>query len=319
MLGMIGTSLGLFGLAHGLTHLRAERHERRAEAAFPPEGRFLTVQGHRIHAVVLGAGPDLVLIHGASGNTRDFTHDLAHQLAARYRVIVFDRPGLGYSDPVSRRGATIRQQAEILAEAAMQLGAQRPVVLGQSYGGAVALAWAVYCPANIAALVLLSAASQTWDGGLDRYYRTLSHPILGPLAAPYLTAFVPDARVTRELESIFTPQHPPKGYNHHIGAGLTLRRASLRANALQRANLKREIRAQMPHYSQISVPVEILHGDADTIVGLHIHSEPLARQIPNAHLTTLPGIGHTPQHNAKPQVMATIDRATTRAGLQQPD
>lgn len=303
------------GALHGVTLLRAARQEKRAQASHPPEGRFLYVDGHRIHAVVTGKGPDLVLIHGASGNARDFTHDLTSQLARRYRVIVFDRPGLGYSDRINRTGATIRQQAEIMAKAAAQLGAHAPIVVGQSYGGAVALAWAVHCPGAISALVLLAGASQIWDGPLSRYYRTLSHPWIGPLVIPYLTAYVRDARVTAELDSIFTPQLPPDGYNSHIGAGLTLRRAALRANALQRANLNEEIRALVPLYAQITVPTELVHGSADMIVGLQVHSVPLQRQIPNACLTVLPGIGHTPQHSAKPQVIAAIDRAAARAGL----
>ena len=312
---ILGSIVILFGSLHGATLWRAARHEARAIRSHPPEGQFLTVEGHRLHAVTMGSGPDLVLIHGASGNVRDFTQGLAQELAQRYRVILFDRPGLGYSDPINRTGATIRQQAEILSAAAAQLGATRPIVLGQSYGGAVALAWAVHCADRISGLVLVAGASQTWDGPLSCYYRTLSHPWIGPLVIPYLTAYVPDSVVTAELESIFTPQLPPAGYSAHIGAGLTLRRACLRANALQRANLNGEIAQLVPLYPQIQTPTELLHGSADMIVGLPIHSEPLARQIPKARLTVLPGIGHTPQHNAKPQVIAAIDRAAARAGL----
>lgn len=311
---LFGTLIFLVSL-HGVTLWRATRHETRAQADYPPEGQFLTVDGHRVHAVVQGDGPDVVLIHGASGNTRDFTLSLMQALAGRYRVIVFDRPGLGYSDRIDNAGATIRQQADLLSRACAQLGADKPIVLGHSYGGAVALAWAVHCPDRIAALVPLAAASQVWDGPLPRYYRLLSHRWVGPLVIPYLTAWVPDARVGRELESIFTPQLPPPGYGAHIGAGLTLRRASLRANALQRAHLNREIRDLVPAYPGICVPTEILHGSADMIVGLPVHSVPLSRQIPGARLTVLPGIGHIPQHVAEPHVIAAIDRAAARAGL----
>lgn len=303
---------------HVYTLQRAAKHEKRAMASHPPEGQILMVDGHRVHAVVLepeAPRADVVLIHGASGNTRDFTHDLAHQLAQTYRVIVFDRPGLGYTDRINRTGATLQQQVGLLSKAAAQLGADRPIVLGQSYGGAVALAWAVHHPDQLSALVVLAGASQTWDTGLSTYYRILSHPWIGPLAIPYLTAYVHDERVTHELNAIFTPQQPPKGYDAHIGAGLTLRRDSLRANALQRANLKEEIRAMIPEYGDIRVPTEILHGDADMTVGLHIHSVPLSQQIAGAALTILPGIGHMPQHSSKPQVIAAIHRAAARAGL----
>jgi pimeloyl-ACP methyl ester carboxylesterase len=303
----------------GWSQHRARAHEARAEAAFPPEGQIITVNGHPVHAVVMGTGPDLVLIHGASGNTRDMTFDLAPRLAQDYRVIVLDRPGLGYTPRINRTGATITQQAALLQEAAAQLGADRPIVLGHSYGGAVALAWAVTRPDHTSALVDVAGAAKPWDTGLSTYYRVFSHPVLGPLVIPLLTAFVPDSRVEEAVQEIFMPQEPPAGYMDHIGAGLTLRRHSLRANALQRANLLSEIEALHPRYAEITVPVEIVHGTADTTVGVSIHSEPLAAQIKDAHLTVLDGIGHMPHHSAPEAVIAAIHRAATRAGLRPAD
>ena len=298
------------------TQHRARLHEARAEAAFPPQGRFVEVDGHRVHARVMGEGPDVVLIHGASGNLRDMTFELAPRLAARYRVTVLDRPGLGYTDRINQTGATIRQQAELLSQAARHLGAERPIVLGHSYGGAVALAWAVHRPEHMAALVPVSAPAKPWDSALSRYYKVLSHPVLGPLVIPFLTAYVSDARVERAVASIFEPNPVPEGYIAHIGAPLTLRRHSLRANALQRAQLLEQITALHGAYDQLEMPIEIVHGTADTTVGLSIHAEPLARQVPTANLTRLPGIGHMPHHVAQDAVVDAIDRAAARAGLQ---
>jgi len=294
---------------------RARLHEARAEAAFPPQGRILDVNGHRVHALTMGDGPDVVLIHGASGNLRDMTFSLAPRLAARYRVTVFDRPGLGHTDRINRTGATIRQQAELLSDAARQLGIERPVVLGHSYGGAVALAWAVHRPDHIAALVPLAAPAKPWDSDLSLYYKTLSHPVLGPLVIPLLTAFVRDARVERAVAEIFEPNTVPPGYIDHVGAPLTLRRDSLRANALQRANLLSEITALQDAIARLSLPVELVHGTEDTTVGLRIHAEPLARDLPSASLTRLPGIAHMPHHAAEDAVVAAIARAAARAGL----
>ncbi len=294
---------------------KARAHEARAVAAFPPEGRLIEVNGHRVHAVIMGAGPDLVLIHGASGNTRDLTFDLAPRLAARYRVILLDRPGLGHTDRIDRDGASIIEQAALLQAAAATLGAGRPIVMGHSYGGAVALAWAVTRPEHVAALVILAGASHPWQSALPLEYRLLSHPVIGPLVAPVLSAFVPDAYVERAVGGIFAPQDVPEGYIAHVGAALTLRRNTLRENALQRAHLLAEIKALHPHYPQITAPTEIVHGDRDTTVGLSIHAGPLARDIPDARLTTLPGIGHMPHHAAPDQVIAAIDRAAARAGL----
>ena len=134
-----------------------------------------------------------------------------------------------------------------------------------------------------------------------------------------MTAYVPESRVNEAVRQIFTPQAPPEGYLDHVGAGLTLRRHSLRANALQRANLLGEIEALHPRYDEISVPVEIVHGTADTTVGLSIHSRPLADQVEKGRLTVLDGIGHMPQHADEDAVVAAIHRAAARAGLRSLD
>ena len=286
--------LVLIGFA-GFTWIKARLNTSRAEAAFPPEGRILEIDGHRVHAVVRGTGPDLVLLHGSSGNARDFTFRLVDRLAGRYRVIAFDRPGLGFSDPISASGASIAQQAAVLAMAAQQLDAEKPIVLGHSYGGAVALAWAVYQPDHISGLVLLSSPSHPWKSALSLRYRALSNPLIGPPMALLTNAYFGEIRYTwREAGALIA---------------LTLRTASLRANAMQRANLLDEITAMQPLYGQIVVPVEIVHGTADTTVGLGIHAVPLTRDVPHAHLTKLDSIGHMPQHAAETEVIAAIDRA----------
>jgi pimeloyl-ACP methyl ester carboxylesterase len=313
--------LALVAALTALTLWKARAHETRAEAAWPPEGQFVTVDGTRVHAVVMGpeGAPDLVLIHGASGNTRDMTFDLAPALADTYRVIVLDRPGLGHSERIGTGGATITEQAALLQAAAAALGAGRPIVLGHSYGGAVALAWAVTRPQTLSALVSVAGAAKPWESALPPLYKVLSHPVLGPLTAPLITAFVPDSYVQGAVAEIFAPQEPPEGYLSHVGPGLTLRRDTLRENALQRAGLLAQIEALHARYDEIGVPVEIVHGTADTTVGLTIHARPLARQVPGAELTALNGIGHMPHHAALVAVIAAIHRAATRAGLRARD
>ncbi|MEP3333398.1 alpha/beta hydrolase [Sedimentitalea sp.] len=295
--------------------LRAHRQEARAESRFPPQGQIIRVGETDVHAVVMGNGPDVVLIHGASGSTRDMVFSLAPRLAEDYRVYVIDRPGLGYTDRLNTTGATLRQQADLLSQAAQQLGAKAPIVVGHSYGGAVALAWAAYHPDRLAALVPIAAPSNPWTTPLDPLYRVTSSWWGSRIVVPIITALVSEERVNRAIAAVFEPQNPPDGYADQIGASLTLRRVSMRANADQRANLLGEIKAQVDDYGQISVPTEIVHGTADDTVGLSIHSEKLVHQISGAVLTRLEGIGHMPQHASEDEIDAAIDRATIRAGL----
>jgi pimeloyl-ACP methyl ester carboxylesterase len=301
---------------------RAGSRETAAELAFPPIGQILTVGGVKVHAFVTGSGPDLVLIHGASGNSRDFTFDFVNRLKKNYRVILFDRPGLGWTDRLP--GATGQfntsfetpyAQADLLHAAALQLGVRTPIVLGHSFGGAVALAWALHHPGDTAALVLVSAASNPWPGNLGAFYKINASVLGGAFFIPLLTAFAPQTLIEDTIASIFAPQYAPEGYAQYVGAGLTVRRESMRANAQQVNNLRPQVVEMSNHYSEISVPTEIIHGTSDTIVPLDIHSEPLSRQIQGAHLTRLDGIGHMPHHSDPQAVVDAIDRAAHRAGL----
>lgn len=304
-------ALALAAILAAVTLWRAARQEARAETAFPPSGQFLTIDGTRVHYLEKGQGPALVLLHGASGNLRDMSFALIDRLAQRYRVIAFDRPGLGYTDVIA--DMSLSGQASLLSKAARQLGADTPLLVGQSYGGSVAKAWALDHPA--AALVTLGSPSLPWSSDLPTLYKVNTHPILAPLAIPALAAWVPESYVQNAIAEVFEPQGEPAGYAAHIGAPLTLRRVSLRANARQRADLLADITALEPRWDELTLPIEMVHGAADTTVGLMIHSDPLAKRLPNTSLTALPGIGHMPHHVAQDAVVDAIDRAAQRAGL----
>ena len=85
----------------------------------------MPLDGGRVHAVVQGRGPDLVLIHGANGNARDFTFDLVDRMARDFRVIAFDRPGFGHSDAFGGLKSPLAQ-AQVLRDAAAELGVTAP-------------------------------------------------------------------------------------------------------------------------------------------------------------------------------------------------
>lgn len=274
-----------------------------------------------MHAYVTGKGPDLVLIHGASGNLRDFTFDLVDRLQGRYRVIAFDRPGLGYTDRTdpaydrafSSRAESPQEQAALLAAAARQLGAERPLVLGHSYGGAVAMAWAVEQQA--AGVVLLGGAVMPWPGELGRQYRVLGSSLGGAVVPPFVTAFATLDRIHQAVDSIFAPQATPDGYADYVGPGLTLRPHSLRANARQVNSLRPHLVALSARYGDLTLPVEFVHGRLDDTVPLQVHSGPASGLIPGARLTVLEGIGHMPHHTDPAAVIAAIDRVAARADL----
>ncbi len=317
---LICAALSLGGCAT-LLDGRDTRIEAAAEAAHPPEGRFVEVDGQRVHYVQMGRGPDLVLLHGASGNTRDMTMSFTDRVRDRYRVTVFDRPGLGYSDRVSPAFAdpsntaaeTPQQQAAFLHAAAKKLGIVRPVVMGHSFGGAVALAWGL--AHDPAALVIVSGATEPWPGTIGPLNPLTASGFGGAQVVPLITAFTPPALVRKAVETIFAPQDPPPDYVDRVGAPLALRRDSFRANARQIDALRPALVEMSRDYPTLAMPVEIVHGNDDRVVPIEVHADVLAGQIPDAVLTRLPGIGHMPHHVAPEAVVAAIDRAAARAGL----
>ncbi len=292
----------------GATLWRASTREAAAEAAFPPSGQFVTVDGMRLHYEMAGSGPDLVMIHGASGSLRDLTFSLRDRLTDRFRVVVVDRPGLGHSDALPE--TSLLAQARHIKAGMAQLGVTDPVILGQSYGGSVALAWAL--DGGPRALVLVGSPSMPWPGKLDPWYRLTSTVVGRGLAVPLASAWVPDSYVRAATATVFAPDPVPEGYDAWLGAALTLRRETLATNVAQVNALREELVTMVPRYPSLALPVELIHGDADTIVPLDIHSLPLSKLLPDATLTVIPGVGHMPHHSHVDEVVAAIDRAALR-------
>lgn len=298
-----------------LTDRRATARETAAELAFPPTGQIIDVEGVKVHAHVQGNGPDLILLHGASGNSRDFTFDLVGRLAQEYRVIAFDRPGLGWSQSLGPDGVSPFLQARLLQRAADRIGVTRPIVLGHSYGGAVAMAWGLTATPDTAALVILSGATMPWPGGLGPFYAITGSRIGAATVIPTITAFASPAQADRVISGIFAPATPPPGYGDYVGAALTMRRSSLRDNAAQVTGLKPHVTRMAQAYPALNIPVELLHGTADTIVPATIHAMPLSDLLPDANLTLIDGMAHMPHHTHPDAVLSAIHRAATRAGL----
>ncbi|MGB0498386.1 MAG: alpha/beta fold hydrolase [Rubricella sp.] len=279
----------------------------RAEELWPPSGAFTEVSGYRVHYLRKGDGPPLVLLHGASGNLRDFTFRLVDNLAERWDVIAFDRPGNGYSERFPGAHSP-HAQADHLRHALRALGVDRATVLGQSMGGAVAVTWACDAPGSVAGLCLVSAPSHRWEGTAGRLYEAVDLPLIGPLLARAYPALASKSLVRDALERIFAPDPVPEGYEEHIGPGLALRPHTVRANAADISRLKPYLIRQAPKYATLPMPIEIVHGRADTIVPLSIHSEPLHRAAPTARLVALEDTGHMPHHTRPEQILAALER-----------
>jgi pimeloyl-ACP methyl ester carboxylesterase len=189
----------------------------RLETEHPPTGQFVEVQGIRLHVAELGlardapgAEPAVVLIHGASGNLEDMRLALGERPALSHRVILVDRPGHGWSSrPESDDYASPARQAELVAGALEQLGVRRAIVIGHSWGGAFATAFALAFPERTAGLVLLAAVTHPWAANPGWYNKLAALPCIGPLFLR--TCLYPLGLLLMQgaTRSVFEPQSVP--------------------------------------------------------------------------------------------------------------
>ena len=73
---------------------------RKAERENPPSGDFIDIDGVRLHYLMRGEGPCVVLLHGNASMLEDFEcSGIFDACASKYQAIAFDRPGYGHSPP----------------------------------------------------------------------------------------------------------------------------------------------------------------------------------------------------------------------------
>ena len=293
-----------------------EAEARRVEAAHPPRGRFIEVDGVRLHWVETGAGRigarPIVFVHGAGGMVEDLLSSrFAPLVGTRYRLVALDRPGYGHSDRPRTELAGPEAQARLLHQALAQLGVERPILIGHSWGGAMVLAYAQEFPADTAGVLVLAGwshparAATLWVAGLP------AAPVIGGLMSRALAPALAGGLARDIIAQLFAPEPVPASFAA-FPIDLALRPSQLRANAEDLAALNADVARLRTRYRQIAVPVEILTGGADKIVDPAAHAFRLARAVPDAGFQVLSGVGHMLHHTQPEAVCAALERLAAR-------
>lgn len=298
----------------------------KAERDFPPRGRMIQAEGFRLHAIEMGppapeGNPPLVFVHGAFGSAADFAVSIMPQTAKSYPSIAIDRPGHGYSArrpmPDTDSGPmTPDRQARALRAGLQALGVtEKPILVGFSLGGAVALAWALDFPDEIAGLLLINTASHPWPLPIETTYQLAGWPVLGPLLLHSIVMPVGQIKLAEGAASVFEPAPVPPHYAN-VPLALAVRPGNFAANAEDIRTLKPFLAAQILRYPGLKPPLSVMVSDFDNATAPVIHSRPLAAAVPHAVLIESQGGGH-PLHFSKPgEVLAAIDALAVRIKTQ---
>lgn len=243
-----------------------------------------TTQPIRMAAIEEGTGQVIVLLHGFPGNARDWGA-VATTLSPNYRVIVPDLLGFGRSDaPNDIAGLNIAAQSAALEHLLAERNVTRCVLVGQDYGGPIAVALAARRPDLVVGLVL-SSCNFFRDPALQAPMKLLPVPGIG-----------------RAVEAaLFSP--PSLRYMAHNGTRSGKRLPAVNSAAEVRSihTIFATILRDLPtHFGAVedalpalAVPVLVAWGDHDPFFAVP-HARRAADAIPGARLRLYEGVGHFP-------------------------
>lgn len=287
---------------------------RRVGAALPPLGRFVEVGGARIHYLERGTGPTLLLIHGLGASMRVFTHSLLERLAGEFRVVLMERPGSGESTREPRACARVRSQATTVSAFIDALGLERPLLVGHSLGGAVALAVALEHPEQVGGLALVAPLANVQEAVPPVFRRLIiTSRALRKLAAWTVATPASILRGPQVLDTLFGPDAVPPDYGTAAGGLLGLRPKSFCAASEDLVALEGELPALVGRYGELRVPVGILYGTGDRVLDHRLHGVEVATMIEGAELELIEG-GHMLPLTA-PDVVAGFVRKVAERSL----
>jgi pimeloyl-ACP methyl ester carboxylesterase len=280
----IGT-LAAIGLLNRHLAEKAERNN-------PPAGRFLEVDGVRLHYVERGAGEPLVLLHGNGSMIQDFESSGLIDLAAEnHRVVVFDRPGFGHSTRPRNVIWTPDAQAELIKHALARLGISNAIVLGHSWGASVAVALGLRYPDLIRGLVLASgyyyptARPDVFAMGVPAL------PLIGDILSNTLSPLLSRAIWPLMVAKIFGPRSVPKKFGA-FPKEMALRPSQIPASAAESALMIPDAFNLRNQYADLKMPVVIIAGEQDRLIDIDTQPARLHSEITQSKFYRLPGNGH---------------------------
>jgi pimeloyl-ACP methyl ester carboxylesterase len=253
--------------------------------------RFINIEGTNLHFIIRGSGRPVVLIHGNPGSCHDWTR-LYAAMAGRFCVFAFDRPGHGHSDRPQNNGhVTAEVQAGLLNSALHKLGVERPILVGHSWGGALALIYALSYPEELSGLVLLAPAAFESDDGVSFLSKLPGWPVVGDILNILFTPLLSAWLVRSELAKAFSPDKVPRRYLRHTLAEWT-RPSKVKWYSVDDALLNASLARVSSSYEQLCMPIAIVTGDSDLIVPAKENALRLAEVLPQANLRILEKTGH---------------------------
>jgi len=278
--------------------------EQNRDAVFHADySRFMEVDGVRLHYQEAGDpnAPPMILVHGFAASNLVWSKVFLEFAAAGYRVIAPDLPGYGYSGKPRHLDYTIASQSEMVVGFLKRLDIDRAVLLGSSYGAAVAATIALDHPTLVEKLIMVGAVNNNKP---TRYLlmRLFGSPIIGDILSPLLVG----SRWLLRLRM-------KRVYDRHSWVlderRVDARHLPLRTRGAHRAIIRTVRRWDAERVSReahlLTQPTLLLWGDSDREVPL-ADGKRLHEAIPGSRLLVFRECGHLPHEEYPTQFVEVV-------------
>ena len=283
------------------------------ERKYPPRGDFVDVETARIHfltrkkeAVIENQeNAPVVLVHGSSGSSADMELAFFDAFPDDIDLYAFDRPGIGWSrtklSPLKMSNPM--KQAEAIHMAVEKLKLDKPIIVGHSWGGAVAIAYAKQFGNEITGAVSLAGVAYPWKGPYGWYDVMLTTPVFNHIFTRLFLNKMGQLYVPLSIKAIFEPEAARGDYREGAQAEIILRPSTIINNSYYSLNLRRHLKTMSEKYNDIKIPLLIVAGNRDYIVHSKSQSERLHNEVAGSEYILFKGAGHMP-HHTQTQILA---------------
>jgi proline iminopeptidase len=265
---------------------------------------YVTVNETRLYFDVEGAGlipdgpgmserPVVLLLHGGPGFDHAYFKPFMSELAQTAQLIYLDQRGQGRSGRPPLDTCTMEQMADDAVALCHALGISRPIVLGHSFGGFVALHMAIRHPGSMSQLILVDSAASSEDMAGSMEILEQRHGIEARDAAIRLFSGDTSEAAGMNFSRLVVPAYVRNPTNVGLFAaavGRTIMNQEMMAYSFSRMGPVYDLR---PHLREISVPTLVMVGDYDWLLPPSA-SRVIASGIRNAELAVLHEAGHMP-------------------------
>ena len=225
-------------------------------------------------------------------NFLNFTYALTDKLNKDYRVIAIDRAGCGWSKRSKPENATLQEQARIISEFIKKEKIEKPLIVGHSLGGAIALTLALEHKDKISGLALICPVTQMIDDIPDIFrFLNISNKWFRIFLAYTLSSLIGVLTREKSFKTAFSPEPVCNNFATKGGGDFALSSNSFIKTSEDLTFAISSAPSVVGRENELKLPIGVLFGEDDEILDAKLHGEKFS-ELTGAELKILPNKGH---------------------------